>query len=256
MTEPDLPPPPPPLAPPRRVTSATRRRTGATGLRRVGGLAKALVIVLAVSPSGTAINLVTTSAAADAAVEEYLADGDEDAFDEDWRRQWPDQLARPGAASIAIIVLTIIWLFRIAANHRALGRQLTWAPGWAIGGWFLPPLLFIIPLLMLRESWKASAPDVPPGSPEWKQKGESPLVWIWFVLFSVAPIVLTRSAARRSSGTLGRRDRGPRRVLRRPAGPDHRPGHRHASSRRSPGRLVVRDITRRHTQLTGEATRR
>ncbi len=61
-----------------------------------------------------------------------------------------------GAASIAVIVLSIIWLYRIAANHRALGRQLTWAPGWAIAGWILPPLLFIIPLLMLRESWKAS----------------------------------------------------------------------------------------------------
>jgi Domain of unknown function (DUF4328) len=89
-----------------------------------------------------------------------------------------------------VIVLSMIWLYRVAANHRSLGRQLTWAPGWAIGGWFLPPLLFIIPLLMLRESWKASAPDVPPGSPEWKQKGESPLIWTWFLVYSVVPIVL------------------------------------------------------------------
>ena len=32
-------------------------------------------------------------------------------------------------AQIALIVLTMIWLFRIAKNHQALGRRLTWAPG-------------------------------------------------------------------------------------------------------------------------------
>ena len=56
----------------------------------------------------------------------------------------------------------MIWMYRMAANHRALQRNGTWAPGWAIGGWFLPPGgLYIIPFLMFRELWKASDPNGP-----------------------------------------------------------------------------------------------
>ena len=84
------------------------------------------------------------------------------------------QLAHRGA-SIALVVLSIIWLYRVPPNHRALGRALTWAPGWAIGGWFLPPLLYVIPLLVLREAWKAADPAVPPGSPDVEvRSGETP----------------------------------------------------------------------------------
>ena len=84
----------------------------------------------------------------------------------------------------------MIWLYRIVANHRAIGRQLTWAPGWAIGGWFLPPfVLYIIPMLMLSESWKATDPEVPPGDDRWRQNSVSPLVYVWWVLYGLVPIV-------------------------------------------------------------------
>ena len=218
----------------------------------MGGLAKALLIVLAIVVVGQLLSVATTGSVSDAA-EEYLRTGNEDAFEDDLAVNGVTSLLA-GAASIAVIVLSIIWLYRIAANHRALARQLTWAPGWAIAGWILPPLLFIIPLLMLRESWKAASPDVPPGSPEWKQKGDSPLIWIWFLLYSIVPIVLAVLGASQfwnvSQDTADLAEyfdeqvplivaQGIVTVLAAIA-----------------WALVIRDITRRHTELTGETTLR
>ena len=254
MTAPDLP-PPPPLAPPEGYVGYSPTNWG-TGLRRVNGLAKAIVIVLAVIAVGTAINVATTGAAADAAVtflESQRTDADVDAFNEDFAVNGLT-LALTRFASLAAAILSVIWLFRIAANHRSLGRQLTWAPGWAIGGWFLPPVLFIIPLLMLRESWKASAADVAPGSPEWKQKGESPLLWVWFVLFSVAPIVLTAISGG-DLWTLGGETEDVAEFV------DDLQGLIIAQGiitilAAIAWALVVRDITRRHAELSGESTGR
>jgi hypothetical protein len=219
-------------------------------MRRVNGLAKAIVIVLAVFAVGQVITTATTGSAADAAVE-FLADGDEDAFDDSLG---PYRLGSSltGAAQIAIAVLSIIWLYRVAANHRGLGRQLTWAPVWAIAGWFLPPLLFIIPLLMIRETWKASTPDVPAGSQDWKRQGESPLVWIWFVLFVVAPIALLLLGTSQFSNLSPDREDLAEYF-------DDQQGVIIASGVVSilaaiAWALVIREITRRHTQLTGEAT--
>ena len=106
-------------------------------------------------------------------------------------------------AQVALIVLTMIWLFRIAKNHQALGRRLTWGPGWAIGGWFLPPILYVIPFLMLRESWKAAEPDVPPGDDRWKSSPDTPLLWIWGLLYIVAPVVFVAVGLRQQFGAMG-----------------------------------------------------
>ena len=92
-----------------------------------------------------------------------------------------------GAVVIASMVLVMIWMFRLAANHRSMHRGATWGPGWAIGGWFLPPLLYIIPTLMFRELWRASDPDVPIGG-DWKSCPASPLIVAWFVVYSLIPI--------------------------------------------------------------------
>jgi hypothetical protein len=158
----------------------------------LGGLVTALLIVLAVTAVGQALSVATTPSAVDAAKDFLASDrttADEDELSSDLAVNGLTSLVS-GAAWLASIVLSMIWLFRVAANHRDVGRQLTWAPGWAIGGWFLPPLLFIIPLLMLRETWKASTPTVPPGSPDWKRESDSPLLWLWFLVYSIVPLVL------------------------------------------------------------------
>jgi hypothetical protein len=251
VTEPNLPPPPPPLAPPPGYVGYTPTNW-TTGLRRVGGICKALLIVLAVVVVGQLLSVLTTSSVRDAA-QEFLRTNDEDAFEDDLALNGVTSLLA-GAATIAAIVLSMIWLYRVAANHRALGRQTTWGPGWAIGGWFLPPLLFIIPLLMLRESWKASAPDVPPGSPEWKRQGESPWLWIWFLLYSVVPIVLAVLGAAQV-WNLSRDTDDLAEYFDEQFGLIIAQGIVTMLAAIAWG-LVVRDITRRHTQLTSEVSLR
>lgn len=95
------------------------------------------------------------------------------------------------APLIAAGVFAVIWMYRIANNVRAIGRKTTFAPVFAILGWFLPPFLFVLPLLVLRELWKASDPQTPPGSEGWRASGENPLLYVWFVLYGIIPAILT-----------------------------------------------------------------
>jgi len=92
---------------------------------------------------------------------------------------------------VAAGVFGVIWMYRIATNIRAIGRTTTFSPVFAILGWFLPPFLFVLPLLVLRELWKASDPNTPPGSDEWRSSGENPLLYVWFVAYGVIPAILT-----------------------------------------------------------------
>jgi len=159
-------------------------------LKRVNGLTTWIVVLTAiVGVAGVASTLASRLAIGEA--RDFLADRiDEDAFLEAYA---PSLLLGfvQGAATIALIVLTMIWMYRMAANHRALQRNGTWAPGWAIGGWFLPPGgLYIIPFLMFRELWKASDPTVPAGDERWKANRVSPVVTVWWLLYGVAPIPL------------------------------------------------------------------
>jgi len=102
-----------------------------------------------------------------------------------------------GLLVFGIAPLTMIWMFRMAQNARTLGRPgLKFAPGWAIGGWFTPPLvLYVVPWLMFRELWKASEPEVPPGDASWRQAKVSPIVEVWWVLFGLVPLIGLFTAA-------------------------------------------------------------
>jgi hypothetical protein len=94
-----------------------------------------------------------------------------------------------GLATIAAAVFSIIWLRRVASNLRALHRGTTWGPGWAVGGWFAPPALYVIPTLMMREFWQASDPDVPVGG-DWRSRPSTALPFLWFVLYSIGPMAV------------------------------------------------------------------
>mgnify|MGYP003328703767 CR=1 FL=1 len=90
-----------------------------------------------------------------------------------------------GGAQAALAVLVIIWMYRVAANHRALGRpNSSWAPGWAIGGWFVPPgFVLAVPWLMLKEFWRGSDPTIGRDDPTWKQRAVSPWIHVWWITF-------------------------------------------------------------------------
>ena len=182
---PEPPPPPPNLTPPpgyvgysgspERVESIVRLRTFLL-------VALALFAVVAIYQMAMTPGIVDSS-------EDFLAGRiDESTYEDD---------LDPGSASVllqlpflAIIVLSIIWLHQLIRSNIAAGRRGTWGPGWAIGGWFLPPLvLYVIPMLVLREVWKASDPDVAPGDERWRRGSVHPVLWIWWVLYGLAPAV-------------------------------------------------------------------
>lgn len=249
-----LPPPPPGPAPPPGYAGYQPSLSAAVPLRRVGGLGKALLVLLAISAVGFIIQAITVPTAVDSARELLADEIDRDQFNEDLAAFSLSGILT-GATFIAIAVLTMIWLFRIAANHRSLGRQLTWAPGWAIGGWFLPPLvLYIIPMLMLSESWKAADAAVPPGDERWRQNSVSPLVYVWWVLYGLVPIIFIATGLTFQSSTISSNEVDVADAI------EDQQGFMIAQSLSGVASaiafaLLVRALTARHAQLTGESAR-
>ena len=108
---------------------------------------------------------------------------------------------------IACIVVSILWLYQLMRAHQELGRRGTWGPGWAIGGWFLPPgFLYVIPMLVLRETWRAADPDVALGDQRWRKGAVHPLLWVWWVLYGIAPLVFAAIGLRQQLGNIGAND--------------------------------------------------
>jgi len=161
---------------------------GSAPLKRVGGLAKAATITVVISAVLPLVASLLALASRDSA--QRFLDGEIDR-NEFLRSYAPYGIVTfvQGVAGLAAAVLVIVWMYRIAVNHRILHRIGRWGPGWAIGGWFLPPLLYVIPFLMFRELWRASDPAVPIGG-NWRDRPVSPVITVWFVLYAVVATVI------------------------------------------------------------------
>jgi hypothetical protein len=159
----DMPPPPPPnMTPPPGYVPYGGYGAVTPGVQKIGGLIKALVILLVILIPAQIVGVLTSLSTIDKA-KKYLDSNGTTDFD---TAQNP--LSSLGSLLIIpIAVLTMIVMYKMANNLKALGRtDATWAPGWAIGGWFVPPcVLYVVPWLMFRELWKGSDPDVAPGDP-------------------------------------------------------------------------------------------
>jgi len=96
------------------------------------------------------------------------------------------------ALNIALIVVLIVWTYRLATNLRRYGREpLTWKPLMGILVWILGGCtLGIITYLMLREHWRGSDPEVPAGSNSWRTGPVDRLIVVWFTL-TVTGVVLS-----------------------------------------------------------------
>lgn len=157
-------------------------------LKRVGGIGRVAAIMVAATGVLSAVAVLVSRLAVDDA-QAFL--DDEIGRDEFLESVAPYVLLSTiqGLALLASAIVVIVWMRRLAANLRTLHRGTTWGPGWAIGGWFAPPFLFVIPFLAFREIWKASDPDVPIGG-DWRSRPASPLITGWFVVFGVVQAVL------------------------------------------------------------------
>ena len=154
------------------------------------GLSVAIVILTTVAAVATVLTTILTAAVAQDA-RDYL---DGELSDDEFRSAiGPVNAVQlvTGLATLAVFVVTVIWMYRIATNIRAYQRDTTWSPLFAIFGWMLPPfVLYIIPFLMLRELWKASDPTDANDTESWRGTSDNPLIWAWLVLYGIAPVIL------------------------------------------------------------------
>lgn len=259
MSDSPLPPPPggstppPPPPPPPGLTAppgyAAYHGTATVPLKRVGGVARAAGILVGAAAATSVLSIVATRAVRGDA-QAYLDDEiSGDAFLEAIAPFAIFSLLQL-LSLLAAATVVMVWMYRIATNLRTLHRGTTWGPGWAIGGWFAPPLLYVIPFLALREQWKASDPDVPIGD-DWRRTTASPLVTAWFVIFGPVQLAIQAVQIGDTFGGLG----GSETVM----------AEQITASQVVPSIaavtdvaaavlfvLVVRGLTGRHRRLTGE----
>jgi len=189
---PSAPPPPPPpgLTPPPGYTAYNTGPTPTAQVSRIGGIAKAAMVLTAISGL-TGIVVAFLLVPVNDKASDFLAGTiSADDFNDTYQ---PVQLIQTlqSVIGIAAGVVTIIWMFKIANNLRAFSRRTTWHPLFSIFGWLLPPFLFLIPLLILREMWKASDPASPAGTDSWRSSSDNPLLYVWFVTYGVIPFAIT-----------------------------------------------------------------
>jgi hypothetical protein len=98
---------------------------------------------------------------------------------------------------VATIVVWLIWQHRAHANLRALGTELEYSPGWAVGFWLIPIANLWKPFQVNRELWKASG-DVN----DWRSQRTWPVLgWWWASWISAGVLGRVAAAARESAET-------------------------------------------------------
>ena len=188
---PGAPPPPPPpdgLGPPPGYVAYGSAPTPTQRVHRIGGLSKAITVLVAIAGLGGIVNaFVQLSVTGDA--EDFLAGRiSSDEFNDRILSTSAFSIIS-GLATLASAIVVMIWMYRIAANLRAYGIPTTWHPLFAIFGWFLPPgVLYVIPLLMLREQWSKSKPSTVAPTGE-SSSSENPFLWVWWVCFGLLPLL-------------------------------------------------------------------
>lgn len=87
-----------------------------------------------------------------------------------------------GTVQVLTILLYLVWQYQAHAHLRALGPSgLRFAPGLAVGSWFIPGANLALPCLAMRELWKAS--DHEAGPADWRRQRTTRLVWLWWLGF-------------------------------------------------------------------------
>ncbi len=94
--------------------------------------------------------------------------------------------------SLFTIVVFLVWINNAAKNVRTFGHEgLRFTPGWAVGWWFIPIASMWMPMLALREIWRASDPDnVGTGHPGgWMTSRVPSTFGVWWATYLLAGFV-------------------------------------------------------------------
>lgn len=184
----DLPPPPPPPGEFTSPPSYTGNPLTDSRVQSIGSLSKAPWILAAVE---VPLQLIATVLAwrLSSKAGDFVAGT---ITEEQFKKAAQSPLTTlAGLLFLPIAVLTIMWMFRMASNLRAIGRTgMVWSPLWAIFGWLVPPcVVYAVPWLMFGELWRASDPSSAPHDESWKRTRITPLVHAWWVLYGLLPLV-------------------------------------------------------------------
>ncbi len=173
-----------PMAPPPGYIAYGAPGAAMSGqFQRIGGLANAAVVLQGITIAVSLIVLVIQLTLRDEA-RAYLDGAITKKDFDDATGGFGMVSLLAGGLSLALIVVLIIWSFRIAGNLRTYGRApLSWKPPLAIVVWILGGCtLNIITFLMLREHWRGSDPEVSAGDVAWRSQTVDRSIVVWFAL--------------------------------------------------------------------------
>ena len=190
----DYPPPPPPnMGPPPGYVAYGGHGAVQGTFKRIAGLTKWLVGLLIVSFVVQLISLLVQFTLRDSA-SDFINNSISSSDFDDKLGLYLGVALLAGIASVAQVVILIVWTFRLAKNHQVLGRQpQSFGPGATIAVNILGGCtLGILNFFMWRELWRAADPDTAAGDPSWKQRAVTPLITIYLVL-TLATIAATIS---------------------------------------------------------------
>ena len=192
VVSPAPPQPPPPMAgtgiDPRVGTAAA---AGPGQWRSLTGLRTALVVLLVCA--GVAALAVAVAVSNRLSVIDDLENG-RFTFDLIQRANDADDAVDATAAVLVLItvataIVWIIWQWRCAKNAEVLGNTAPrFGPGWSIGAWFIPLANFVIPVLIVQDLWRASAPGARPGT--WRKERGSALIGFWWAAFLLGAVLM------------------------------------------------------------------
>jgi hypothetical protein len=165
-------------------------------MRSIGGLASSLTVVLWITVAVAVLGMLAFANRVTVASDILDFDFRDSGFGElvDLQQRADDADNFVGIAvllmvvcSIAIFVLLVIWMWRVAKNAELAGRvRPRLGPGWTIGGWFIPLANLVIPVLVMQDLWRGSNPEVARGDADWRRSAGSAVVGWWWAAHIVA----------------------------------------------------------------------
>ncbi len=83
---------------------------------------------------------------------------------------------------LVVIVLVMILGYRVFKHARSMGAQLRLAPGWAIGGWFVPFVNTVVPFLVVCDAYRVVVSGAsPPVGRAYAVERPSGWIWAWWI---------------------------------------------------------------------------